>query len=472
MKQQVFSGSVSVKMGLNFRGNHVKNKNIDVKNLSLLALTWPIFIEMLLFMLMGNMDIFMLSQYSENAVAAAGVANQFIQMAVVMFGFVSTGASVIISQYLGAEKFKDAKRVGGVSLYCSLAFGIILSLMFGFGRGAILSTMPDLDQVIRGYANTILMWVGGFIFLQGLLAGSSAILRSHGHTRDTLVITASMNVINIVGNYLVLFGPFGLPVFGVKGVAVVTVISRTLALGIAFFLLNRHVGNPFKGISLKAFPFEYAKKILRIGLPAAGENVSYIGYQTFLTTVVAGMGNVALTTRVYSRALNAFMFVLTISIAQGGQIIIGHLMGAKKVDEIYVKCFKILKIATSSSIGIAIVFFIFSETLLGIFTSNPEVIIVGRQVMFVFIFLEIGRAFNIVIIGSLRAVGDVKFPMYVGLCTMWGIGALGGFILGVVLGMGVVGIVIGTAMDECIRGIIMFFRWRSKKWQNKGLVEA
>jgi Na+-driven multidrug efflux pump len=181
------------------------------------------------------------------------------------------------------------------------------------------------------------------------------------------------------------------------------------------------------------------------------------------------MGGVALAVRIYGRALNAFMFTLSFSMAQGGQIIIGHLMGAKEYDEIYKKCLKILRFATSSSVLIAIVFFIFSEQLLGIFTDSPDIMSTGRQVLFVFIFLEIGRAFNMVIIGALRAVGDVKFPVFVGMCTMWGFGLLGGFLLGVVFGLGVVGTVIGTAMDECIRGIIMYFRWRSRKWQKKGV---
>ena len=434
-----------------------------------MALTWPIFVEMLSFMLMGNMDVFMLSQHSDYAVAGVGVANQFVQMAITIFGFVSVGSAVIIAQYLGAEKKREARTVSGVSLCCSFIFGIVLSLVFIFGRGLILGTMPDLYDQVRNYANYVLMVVGGFIFLQGLLTGVNAILRSYGYTRDTLVITATMNVLNVIGNYFVLFGPFGLPVFGVQGVATVTVISRSIALFIGFTFLLRRINNPFKNIKFVEFPFNYAKQILRIGVPAAGENLFYIAYQTFLTTVVAGMGGVALATRIYARALNAFMFTFAFSLAQGGQIIIGHLMGAKQYDEIYKKCFKILRLATFSSIFVSVIFFIFSDQLLGIFTDDPDIIQTGGRVLFVLIFVEIGRAFNMVIIGSLRAVGDVKFPVYVGVCTMWGLGALGGFVLGVLLNMGVVGIFIGTAMDECIRGIIMFFRWRSKAWQTKGV---
>ncbi|MCL2224204.1 MAG: MATE family efflux transporter [Defluviitaleaceae bacterium] len=442
---------------------------MDAKKLSLFAITWPIFVEMLLFMLMGNMDVFMLSRHSDEAVAGVGVANQFVQMAITIFGFISLGASVIIAQYLGAEKHSDAKKVAGVSLYCNLVFGLVLGLVFVFGRGLILATMPNLYYEVRDYASIVMLLVGGFIFTQGLLGGVNAILRSYGYTRDTLITTASMNVMNIIGNFIVLFGPFGLPVFGVTGVAVVTVVSRTAALGLGLWILHRRVRRPLGGIRLLSFPFVYVKKILRIGVPAAGESLAYIGYQTFLTTVVAGMGSAALSTRIYSRALNIFMFVLTISLAQGGQIIIGHLMGAKEYDEIYKKCLKILRVAALSSVAVAIVFNIFSAQLFGLFTDNPEIIAMGQKVLFVFIFLEIGRAINLVVIGSLRAVGDVKFPMVVGIFSMWGFGALGGFTLGVWFNLGVLGTVIGVALDECIRGIIMLFRWKSRVWQKKGV---
>ncbi|MCL2373077.1 MAG: MATE family efflux transporter [Defluviitaleaceae bacterium] len=442
----------------------------DNKKLSLIHLAWPIFVEMLLLMLMGNMDVFMLSQYSDSAVNSVGVANQFVMFAIVMFGFVSTGAAVIIAQYLGAEKFGDARKVAGVALCCSLAFGCIVSFVFLFFHGNILSLM-DLAYYVRQPAERYLVIVGSFIFMQAMLTSVNTILRSYRHTRDTMVITVTMNIINIVGNAVVIFGVFGFSVTGflgiatTTGVAITTVISRSLALCLALFILFRRVGNPFKGISIKKFPFQYVKKIFSIGIPAAGENLSYSGYQTFLTMLITGMGAAAISTRIYSRSLNVFMFLITVSIAQAGQIIIGHLMGAKKIDEIYKKCFRFLKLSIFSSVVVALLFFTFSRQLLGIFTDNPDVIETGRQVMFVFIFLEIGRACNVIIIGSLRAVGDVKFPVIVGIFSMWGIGALMGFVLGVVLGFGVVGIIIATAMDECTRGIIMLFRWRSKKWQ-------
>ena len=215
----------------------------STKALTLFAITWPIFLEMLLFMLMGNMDIFMLSQYSDDAVAGMGVGNQFVQMAVVMFGFVSAGAAVIIAQYLGAEKNQEAKKVSGVSLYCIMVFGLVMSAVFIFGRGIILGTMPDLTPQVREYADIALLVIGGGIFLHGFLASINAILRSHGFTRDTLVVTVTMNIINIIGNAIVIFGLFGFPVLGVPGVAEIDGIVRELNDTAAILLCSDGLSN-------------------------------------------------------------------------------------------------------------------------------------------------------------------------------------------------------------------------------------
>ena len=445
-----------------------KKLNKPVRSFTLISITIPLFIEMLLLMLMGNIDVFMLTMYCENAVAAVGVSNQFINFAIVMFGFVSAGAAVVVAQYLGANKRKESKKVVGVAIYCSLAFGFVISLVFLFARDILLLPMTLYDDMVQS-ANTFLFWVGGFIFLQAALTTVNAMLRSYGYTKDTLLVTLIMNILGLTGNAIVLFGFFGFPVLGVSGVAIATCVSRGIALIIALYMLFKRVGNVFEGIRLANFPKEYAKKIMAIGVPAAGENLAFSGYQLFITSIVTGISAVALSTHVYTRTLGFFMVLITFSMAQGGQIIIGHLMGGKEYDEIYRRCFLYAKIGVVASGISALVFFLLSAPLLGIFTDNPEIIALGRMVFGLHIILEMGRALNIVIIGSLRAVGDVRFPVIVGIFSMWGIGALFAFIFAVVFEMGLVGIVIGAALDECVRGVIMIFRWKSRKWVSMGV---
>src|SRR5690554_4927300 len=97
------------------------------KRLTLFALTWPIFIEMLLHIVMGNADTLMLSQYSDNSVASVGVSNQILMMIIIMFGFVAAGTSILLAQNLGANKNKDASEIAITSIALNLLFGLLLS---------------------------------------------------------------------------------------------------------------------------------------------------------------------------------------------------------------------------------------------------------------------------------------------------------------------------------------------------------
>lgn len=445
-------------------------KQIDPLKLSIFTVTWPIFLEILLLMLLGNIDVWMLSQYADDAVASVGVANQLLNMSITMFGFVSAGASVIISQYIGAKKAEDAKRVSVVALLSSLCFGLIISTIFIFFRMPLLRLLLDADYLMERAATMVLI-VGGFIFIQALLVTAGAILRSHGYTRDMLKVTVVMNVVNAIGNATVIFGLFGMPAFGVSGVAVVTAVSKVVGLSIAICQLNRRIPGIFKSISLKEkFPTRYVKSILKIGIPAAGENLSFQTYQIIIISFIGTLGTAALTTKIYSRSINFFIILFTISMANGASIIIGQLMGAKEYDEIYKRCLRYLRYGIIASLLGALLLFIFYRPVLGLFTDSEEVFQAARILFFLGIILEPGRVFNIVIIGALRATGDVKFPVIMGIIFQWSVGVGFGFLFGIVFGWGLTGIMIAALLDEWIRGIIMLIRWRSRIWQNKGVI--
>jgi len=443
---------------------------VDPKKLSIFKVTWPIFLEILLLMLLGNVDVWMLSQYSDEAVAGVGVANQIIGTALTMFGFVSVGAAVIISQYIGAKKPEDAKRVSMIAILSNLAFGLVISAVYVIFRFQFLNLMQVEDYLI-GWGQTVILIVGGFVFIQAVLLTAGSILRSHGYTRDMLYVTLVMNVFNAAGNAIVIFGLFGVPVLGVTGVAWVTAASKLLGMIIAIVVLMRRIPGIFSSLkTISGFPIHYIKQILRIGLPAAGENLSFQSYQLVVTTLVATIGTFALTTMIYARMVNFFILLFTISIAQGGSIIMGQLMGAKEYDEIYHRCFKYLRFGIVASFTGALLLFIFYRPILGIFTDDPEILSTARLLFAIGVLLETGRAFNIIIINGLRATGDAKFPALMAVIFMWGVGAFGAWLFGIFFGLGLPGILIGSMLDEWIRGIIMFFRWRSRVWQKMGAI--
>ncbi len=445
-------------------------KGNKAAKLSLFAITWPIFIEIMLHMLMGNADTLMLSQYSDQSVAAVGLTNQLLSIVIVMFGFVATGASVVIAQAIGAKLERTAAEVAVVAILGNLLFGLLLSgtlLIFGDVFLKWMNTPPEL----MAEASSYLMIVGGFSFIQSVIMTIGAAIRSYGFTKDAMYVTIGMNILNVIGNYLFIFGAFGFPILGVEGVAISTSVSRFLGLVVILYLLFKRSSIPLPfASSFKLFPL-HIKSVLKIGLPSAGEHLSYSGSQMLITFFITLLGTTALTTKVYTFNIMMFIFLFAVAIGQGTQILIGHLIGAKSYDSAYKMCLKSQTYAMIISFLMAGVASLFAKPLLSIFTDNPEIIKEGTILLYLTLLLEPGRSFNLVIISSLRAAGDVKFPVIIGVISMWGVSVPLAYLLGITFDLGLIGIWLAFTADEWLRGLFMLSRWRKRKWQKQLVVK-
>lgn len=436
------------------------------RKMTLFALTWPIFIEILLHMLMGNADTLMLSQYSDNSVAAVGVSNQILFLLIVMFGFIATGTTILVAQYIGGNNYKDAKEISTVSLSANLLFSILISIVIVLASEDILQVM-NLPQELMPEATFYLQLVGGFSFIQALIMTAGAILKSYGYTKDSMYLTIGMNLINIIGNYLFIFGPFGIPVLGVQGVAISTVISRFIGLIVILYILKQRVHFTLNVKELFKLPIHHIKNLLHIGVPTAGEQLSYNTSQMVITFFITMIGTEALTTKVYAQNLMMLILLFSLAVSQGTQILVGYMVGAKDYDSAYKRCLRSLYSGIAISTLMAVIFTFFSDSLLGIFTSNERILEIGGTLILLTILLEPGRAFNMIIIGSLRAAGDIRFPTYVGILSMWGVSVPIAYFLGIQYDLGLIGVWIAFIADEWLRGIIMYYRWKSKAWQSK-----
>ena len=197
----------------------------------LFQLTGPIFVETLLIMLLGAMDTFMLSHYSDDTVAAVGVVNQLLNLVFLVFGVSTVGTSVLCSQYLGASQQANVRQVVGVSLVFNTLIGVTTSAFLYFRAEALLKMMDLASELISEG-----LIVGGFAFLQAIALTMSAVLRSHNKAYYPMRVTLLMNVLNIMGNYALIFGKFGLPQMGVVGAAISTSSCR---LVVRWYLASR-----------------------------------------------------------------------------------------------------------------------------------------------------------------------------------------------------------------------------------------
>jgi len=447
-----------------------------MKKLSLIKISTPIFFEILLFMLLGVADTFMLSHYgtlemSKMAVDAVGMSNQIINNVNILFAFISAGTAVLIAQNIGANNKREIKRVSSVSLGMNLIIGTVFSLLL-IWQGKTLLSLLGLEGERLILASKYINIVGGFIMIQALLNTVTAIIRSHGDTHVTLKVTIGMNIMNVIGDAIFIYGLFGAPTLGVTGVAIATTASRFVALCVLLIILFKNYIelSDLKLLFLK--PIEEVKMLLKIGVPAAMENLSYSVSQTVIASlIITNLPEIAFTTRIYAFQISWFMLLFGAAVGQGTQIMIGQYAGAGEFEKAYKVCLKNFRIAISMTIPLSIGLYIFGGKLIGLYTTDPNIIKLGAAVLIVDAILEPGRTSNLVIINGLRGAGDVLFPVIIGMIFMWGFAVGLGYFLAVTMDMGLIGFWIGMAFDEWLRGLVMLLRWKSGIWKTKVMVK-
>ena len=453
---------MGIRMVLNKRKNGIKE--------GLRKLVVPIFIETLLIMMLGAVDTVMLSQYSDEAVAAVGVVNQLVMFAFLIFEIINMGTSVLCSQYLGAKLPHKMVQVVGVSL--------LLNILIGFGVSAVLYSgapwllhMMGLRAELMTYGVNYMEIVGAFAFFQALSLTISASLKSADKAIYPMLVVVVVNVLNIIGNYTLIFGKFGMPALGVEGAAISTAFARGVSMVVLFVILFcKHISSfPLK--YFRPFPWMELKNLLKIGVPSAGENMSYSLSQVVLTYFINLLGNEALAARMYVVNVVMFVYLFTIAMAQGGAISIGHLVGKKRIRGAYLLGKYVMRLSVLVSVTLSCVWALMGKTMFGWLTDNPEIIRMGVMVLYVDIILEIGKAINIYATNALRATGDVNYPFYVGVVMQWGVAVGCGYLFGIHWEWGLVGMWFAFLLDENIRGIIFVRRWNSMKWARKGFVK-
>ena len=441
--------------------------NVGKKNL--ISLIIPIFFELLLVTIVGNIDTIMLGYYSDEAVGAIGGITQLLNIQNVIFSFINMATAILTAQFLGAKDYKRVKQVISVSLVLNVLLGLILGGIYLFFWESLLQKI-NLPAELIGIGKYYFQMVGGLCILQGIILSCGAILKSHGRPTETLIINVGVNILNIIGNAFFIFGWLGMPVLGPTGVGISTVISRGIGCVVAFYIMCKYCNFTFKKKYIKPFPFKIVKNILSIGFPTAGEHLAWNVGQLMIVAMVNTMGTTIIASRTYLMLISSFTMTLSIALGQGTAIQVGHLVGAGEIKEVYHKCLKSLKIAFIFAFVTTSFVFLFRKPIMSIFTTNPDILKASLKIFPLMILLEMGRVFNIVIINSLHAAGDIKFPMFMGITCVFSVAVLFSYLFGISLGWGLAGIWLANAMDEWIRGLAMYFRWKSKKWQNKSFV--
>ena len=243
------------------KGIETTDKRSLRKKLAKLAL--PIFIETLLIMMLGAVDTVMLSQHSDESVAAVGVVNQIVMLCFLIFEVINLGTSVLCSQYIGAGMKKRMVTVVGISLIVNLVVGLAVSAFLFLDARTILGWM-GLNEQLMPDGLAYMRIVGAFAFFQAISLTASATLRAANKAVYPMAVTLVVNIMNIIGNYSLIFGKFGLPALGVEGAAISTALSRGVAMIILLTIMHRRLIPSFPLSYFRPFPWHEFRNLMKI----------------------------------------------------------------------------------------------------------------------------------------------------------------------------------------------------------------
>lgn len=427
-------------------------------------LFFPIFFEILCSILVGAVDTLMLSSEGDQAVGAVGTANTYISIFVIMFSIITAGMVAVMTQYIGANRPGVARQALRLGLGFNLAVGVgITGILVGFAQ-PILEGVGIASQLLP-MAKTYLQTVGAFCICNALTPIFSSYLRSFGHTAPTLWATLTANAVNIVLNALFLFVLH----WGVFGVALATGISRAANLGWVYFAARRRI-RPVRDDDLPRNR-EILGKIIRVGFPAAMETILYNLAITIVISLLNGMDDTGMqaTARAYAQQIANFSFCAGAALAQANAITVGWRIGAGELDRCDRDTRRVALIGIALGVASAGIFALFARPILGLFTDDPQMVRLVSMLLVVDIVLEIGRMSNLVFGFALKTSGDAVYPMLVAVVFAFLCAAGGTWLFGVKLGWLAVGAYIGMALDECVRAVFLYLRWRRGCWRTMGL---
>ncbi len=440
---------------------------------NIFILTFPIFIELLFFILMGSVDTIMISGYEKanlfaiGSVAAVGNASTVINLFGVLINIVSAGISVVVSQYLGAKNEDGAKKAILTGILMQFIIGMLIAttlLTFGNLLFRLIETPIEIQSLSYDY----LFYTAISLLFVAISNAISSALRSYGHTHEVMITVIIANVFNIVFNFIFIYGYLGAPEMGVAGAAVSTLLMRFLTMLVTFVFLNKLIGLSILNIR---YDRSSMQKILKVGIPSALENMTYNLMQFVILSFVNKLGTEMITARTYVNTVLSYIYLFSGAFAAGNAIITGYYIGEEDYEGAYRNTLRTTVITILVVTFATLVVNLLLPFIAGLLTDNEAIIKTMRQIFLFVILLEIGRSLNLVIIQSLRAAGDTTFPLVMAIISMLGIGITASYLLSNTLHMGLLGIYLGITCDEFFRGLTMLIRWFKKVWMNKSLVK-
>jgi len=440
-----------------------------LKDIVLIA--WPTLVELLLTQLTSMADQVMVGRLPGTAgivgLSAVGLAAQpkFLLMTMIMS--LNVGVTAVIARYRGQQNQEKAQQTFRQML--------ILNFLVGLGFMALgLTLAPQLirmmsgdgigEETFRAAVEYLNIQLYGLIPLAMTFTVTAA-LRGIGDSRIPMLYNTVANVVNLVMNYVMIYGKLGCPAMGVTGASWATVIGQTVAFLIAISVVFS--GKHYMYFDLRRIRQTDAgifKDVVNIGIPAMVEQLFMRAGVMIFTRAVAGLGDTLYATHQICMNVQGMSFMMGQAFAASATTLMGQSLGKRREDmaSIYMKHTRAVGMWVSVALGILIA--IFNRQIVAFYNTSPEVIAAGSGVMLLIGVSQPLQATQFIVSGGLRGAGDTKYTAFVIMITTLGVRSVLAVLLVTILGWGLWGAWIALMLDQTLRTVLMVHRYNTGKW--------
>jgi putative MATE family efflux protein len=430
-----------------------------------LQLAGPSLTEMVLLNMVQLVNMIMVGRVGPEAVAAVGLTTQPVFLAMAIFMAINVGTTAVIARAVGGGQTEEANRVAEQAMSLNLILSIlVVSLMVPFSE-PILVLMGATPQVlVDGVQYAKIMFISIVFF--SLSMGLSAALRGAGDTRTPMKINIISNLLIILVGFPLIYGKLGLPHLGVVGAAVATLLSRIVAsVTLLWIFFNGKNLLKFTLKQLFRIDKQLIGRIIKIGLPTAGEQLVLRTGQIIFTRVVAHLGTIAFAAHQICFTVLGLSFMPGMAFAVAATTLVGQGLGAGKPDlaERFGWETRRMGIMLSGAAGLG--FVLFAPYILMIFTPDPQVIEAGTNALRIIGLVQVAQSTQFILAGALRGAGDTRYPLYTSLICVWGIRVILALLFVFGFNWGLVGAWGAIALDQVFRSYLISRRFKKGNWK-------
>ncbi|HYH04134.1 MAG TPA: MATE family efflux transporter [Bacillota bacterium] len=432
----------------------------------MLRITWPAFIELVLSTLFGMVDMVMVGRLSPAAIAAVGLTNQPFMLLLAIFAAVNIGGTTLVAWSIGAKDLSKAKTITRQIIVLNLVLGMAVGAVGVLAARPIVRFMgarPDTIEMATVYFQIV---AAGLIF-QAVMMGITACLRGAGETKIPMAYNVGSNLLNVFGNYVLIYGMWGFPRWGVAGAAVSTSLARLLACLWALYIVcfSNHSMIKLKFKSDYRPDWEVIRKVFKIGLPSALEQFVLQSGLMLFAKIVSGLGTAGFAAHQIGLNISGLSFSPSMAFGVATTTLVGQSLGAgdpKKAEQ-YARFVRKIAVATACLMGL--IFILFSHPLARLYTTDLVVAGMAGTVLKILALAQPGQSTQLTLSGALRGAGDTMYPLYASILGIWMFRVGATFLFVNVLKWGLMGAWVALVLDQYIRSTVIYLRFRSGKWK-------